>query len=91
MYTALENPRLTEAFVISSVLRPAAAQPWCMRSRSTRMVSPQGSSAACWTEHLSLARALEFSQEIPAPLLQEVLGKVASPYRNQDQLLRENV
>jgi hypothetical protein len=89
MQTALENPRLTEALVISSVLRPAASaalvdavaqhQKWSCR-REIR-------AALLRTEHLSLARALEFSQEIPAPLLDELLASSRLPARIKDQLL----
>jgi hypothetical protein len=42
------------------------------------------------TEHLSLARALEFSREIPAPLLQEVLTSSHLPAQIKDQLLRQS-
>ena len=92
MQTALENPRLTEALVISSVLRPAASAAlvhavaqhakWSRR-REIR-------AALLRTEHLSLARALEFSREIPAPLLQEVLASSRLPTQIKDQLLRES-
>jgi hypothetical protein len=92
MHTALENPRLTEALVISSVLRPAASaalvhavaqhEKWSVRSEVR--------AALLRTEHLSLARALEFSQEIPAPRLQEVLASSRLPAEIKDQLLREN-
>jgi hypothetical protein len=92
MQTALENPRLTEALVIHSVLRPAASAAlvhgvaqhvkWSCR-REIR-------AALLRTEHLSLARALEFSQEIPAPLLHELLASSRLPSQIKDQLLREN-
>src|SRR5271156_560989 len=92
MQTALENPRLTEALVFNSVLRPAAsaalvhavAQPpkWSCR-REIR-------AALLRTEYLSLARALEFSSEIPAPLLHELLASSRLPAQVKDQLLREN-
>jgi hypothetical protein len=92
MRTALENPRLTEALVISSVLRPAAGaalvqavaqhEKWGDR-REIR-------AALLRTEHLSLARALEFSREIPAPLLQEVLASSRLPAQIKDQLLRQS-
>jgi hypothetical protein len=92
MQTALENPRLTESLVINSVLRPAASaalvhavaqhDKWSCR-REIR-------AALLRTEHLSLARALEFSREIPAPLLHEVLSSSRLPTKIKDQLLREN-
>src|SRR5260370_226629 len=92
MQAALENPRLTEALVINSVLRPAASAAlvhavarhakWSRR-REIR-------AALLRTEHLSLARALEFSREIPAPLLHEVRQSSRRPARTKDQGLREN-
>jgi hypothetical protein len=90
MRTALENPRLTEALVINSVLRPAASaalvhavaqhEKWSCR-REIR-------AALLRTEHLSLARALEFSRN-PAPLLQEILASSRLAGEIKDQLLRE--
>ena len=92
MQAALENPRLTEALVINSVLRPTASAAlvhavarhakWSRR-REIR-------AALLRTEHLSLARALEFSREIPAPLLHEVLQSSRLPARTKAQVLREN-
>jgi hypothetical protein len=41
------------------------------------------------TEHLSLARALEFSREIPGSLLPEILASSRLPEKIKDQLLRE--
>ena len=91
MQTALENPRLTEALVINSVLRPAASaalihavarhEKWSVR-REIR-------SALLRTEHLSLARALEFSREIPVPILSELLASSRLPDKIKNQLLRE--
>ncbi|MGB6384431.1 MAG: hypothetical protein WBD25_00085 [Terriglobales bacterium] len=92
MLTALENPRLTETLVINSVLRPAASAAlvqavaqhakWsCRREIRTALLR---------TEHLSLARALEFSREIPAPLLRELLASSRLPDQIKHQLLREN-
>jgi hypothetical protein len=42
------------------------------------------------TEHLSLANALEFGREIPAPLLGEILTNSRLPIRIKNQLLRES-
>ncbi len=91
MRTALENPRLTEALVINSVLRPAAGaalvhavaqhEKWSRR-REVR-------AALLRTQHLSLARALEFSREIPPPLLRELLASSRLPAKIKDQLLRQ--
>jgi len=92
MEAALENPRLTEALVINSVLRPSASPAlvhtvarhakWSCR-REIR-------AALLRTEHLSLARALEFSREIPAPRLREVLASSRLPAKIKDQLLRQS-
>jgi hypothetical protein len=92
MQTALENPRLTETLVISSVLRPlakaalvsaVARHPKWSKSREIR-------AALLRTEHLSLANALEFGREIPAPLLGEILTNSRLPIRIKNQLLRES-
>jgi hypothetical protein len=92
MQTALENPRLTEAFVIQAVLRPQASpaliqavarhSKWSYR-REIRI-------ALLRTEYLSLARALEFSRGLPPAVLREVLQTSHLPGRIKDQLLREN-
>jgi hypothetical protein len=91
LQTALENPRLTEALVVASVLRPAASaelvhavarhSKWSRR-REIR-------AALLRTEHLSLARALEFSREISTSLLQELLASSRLPDKIKDQVLRE--
>lgn len=92
MRMALENGRLTEAFIIQAVLRPeanvvlvqAVAQhnKWSYR-REVRI-------ALLRTEHLSLARALEFSQGLPLPFLKEILHSSRMPARLKEQLLREH-
>src|SRR4030088_895002 len=89
MHAALETPRLTEALVINSVLRPAASAglvdaiaqhaKWSCR-REIR-------AALLRTEHLSLARALEFSREVPGPMLHEILTASRLPVQIKDQLL----
>jgi hypothetical protein len=92
MQTALENPRLTEALVISSVLRPAAsaALVHAVAQHAKWSCRREVRTALLRTEHLSLARALEFGREIPAPLLQEVLASSRLPAQIKDQLLRES-
>jgi hypothetical protein len=91
MRTALENPRLPESLVINAVLRPSASTAFIdavanhhkwSRRREVR-------SALLRTEHLSLARALEFGQEIPVALLQELLANSRLPAKIKDQLLRQ--
>jgi hypothetical protein len=92
MQTALENPRLTEALVISSVLRLAAsaALVHAVAQHAKWSCRREIRAALLRTEHLSLARALEFSREIPAPLLQELLASSRLPAKIKDQLLRES-
>jgi hypothetical protein len=91
MQTALENPRLTEALVINSVLRPAAnaALIHAVAQHEKWSVRREIRTALLRTEHLSLARALEFSLEIPAPLLRELLGSSRLPDKIKNQLLHE--
>jgi hypothetical protein len=92
MQMALDNSRLTETFVIQAVLRPEANvalvqavshhTKWCYR-RELRI-------ALLRTEHLSLARALEFTQGIPLPLLREILHSSRLPGRIKEHVLRES-
>ncbi len=92
MHAALDNSRLTEALVINSVLRADASAAlvhavarhakWCPRKEIR--------AALLRTAHLSLGRALEFSREIPAGLLHELLESSRLPVEIKDQLLRES-
>ena len=91
MQIALENARLTETLVIQSVLRPEAKAglvqavahhpKWSYR-REVRI-------ALLRTEYLSLARTLEFSHGLPAPMLRDVLHSSRLPARIKEQVLRE--
>jgi hypothetical protein len=92
MHAALENPRLTEALVINSVLRPAASAALVHAVAQHAKWSPRREirAALLRTEHLSLARALEFSREISGPLLHELLTASRLPAQIKDQLLRES-
>src|SRR6202140_511085 len=92
MQAALENTRLTEALVINSVLRPGASAALVHTvARHTKWSCRREIRAALLrTEHLSLARALEFSREIPPPLLHELLAASRLPAQIKDQLLRES-
>jgi hypothetical protein len=93
METALDNPRLTEALVINSVLRPGASAALVDAvARHAKWSCRQEIRAALLrTEYLSLARALEFSQEISAALLQELLNSSRLPEKTKDQLIRERL
>jgi hypothetical protein len=90
---ALDNPRLTEALVINSVLRPAASAALVQAvARHTKWSRRKEIRAALLrTEYLSLARALDFSREIPAARLQEILANSRLPEKIKDQLLREKL
>src|SRR5229473_7717321 len=92
MQTALENPRLTEALVIYSVLRlvASAALVQAVAQHAKWSCRREIRAALLRTAHLSLARALEFSREIPAPLLHELLASSRLPAPIKDQLLRES-
>ncbi len=92
MQAALENPRLTESLVIKSVLSAgaSAALVQAVAQHAKWSCRREIRAALLRTEHLSLARALEFSQEIPAPLLQELLASSRLPAKIKDQLFRES-
>jgi hypothetical protein len=92
MRTALDNPRLTEVFVIQAVLRPQAGAALIQAVAQHSKWSYRGELriALLRTEYLSLARALEFSRGLPPPLLREVLHTSRLPARIKGQLLREN-
>jgi hypothetical protein len=91
MRTALENPRLTEALVIKAVLRADASEALvaAIAQHKKWSVRREIRAALLRTEHLSLARALEFSREIPAGLLQQVLASSHLPGKIKEQLRRQ--
>ena len=90
---ALDNPRLTESLVINSVLSSAASaalvEAVARHAKWSRRKEIRA--ALLRTEHLSLARALEFSREVSAAQLQEVLATSRLPEKIKDQLLREKL
>src|SRR5260370_578624 len=69
MQTALENPRLTEALVIYSVLHPvaSAALVQAVAQHAKWSCRREIRAALLRTEHLSLPPALAFSHDFPAP------------------------
>jgi len=89
---ALENARLTEALVINSVLRPGASAALvdAVAQHAKWSCRREIRAALLRTAHLSLARALEFSHEIPGPLLHELLTASRLPAQIKEQLLRES-
>ena len=92
MEAALDSPRLTEALVIGSVSRPVAPAELvhAVAKHAKWSGRKEIRAALLRTEHLSLARALEFSGEIPAELLQEILDNSRLPAKIKRQLLRES-
>lgn len=93
MQTALDNPRLGEVMVINSVLRPnaSAALVHAVSRHAKWSRRKEIRAALLRTEHLSLARALEFSQEITAPKLDELLANSRLPTKIKDLLLRDKL
>jgi hypothetical protein len=92
LQSALDNARLTEDLVIHSVTRPRASAPLVQAVAQHPKWSRRKEirAALLRTEHLSLARALEFSREIPAELLEELLANSRLPPKIRELLLREN-
>jgi hypothetical protein len=93
MRAALDNPRLTENLVINSVLRSDASAALVHAVARHMKWSPRREirAALLRTEHLSLARALEFSGEIPSLLLQEILAASRLPTRIKAQIIQQNL
>lgn len=91
MRMALENGRLTEAFVVQAVLRPEANMVLVqtVAHHSKWSFRHEVRIALLRTEHLSLARALEFSKGLSVPFLREVLHSSRMPARIKEQLLKE--
>jgi hypothetical protein len=91
MQTALDNPRLTEALVISTALRADASAALVHAIARHKKWSPRKEirEALLRTEHLSLARALAFARIISPPTLREILQGSRLPEAIKDQLSRE--
>jgi hypothetical protein len=91
MRTALENKRLTEALVISTVLRPqAGASLVNVVARHAKWSKRSAVRAALLrSEHLSLANAIEFSREMPSPQLNDLMASSRLPERIKNHLIRE--
>ena len=92
MRIALENSRLTETFVIQAALRPEAntALVQAVASHAKWSYRREVRVSLLRTEHLSLARALEFSKGLPTPLLRDVLQSSRLPTRIKEVVLRES-
>ena len=91
MRAALENARLTEAFVIQAVLKPnagaALVQATAQHTRWSYRRDVQ--IALLRTEHLSLARALAFSHELSPAQLADILRTSRLPSHIRTQLLNQ--
>ena len=85
MQTALDNPHLIEALIIKSVLRPSAsaALVHAVARHAKWSCRKEIRAALLRTEYLSLARALEFSQEIPAAVAARTVKQFASTREDQ--------
>jgi hypothetical protein len=92
LQTALDNARLTEALLINSVLRTGASTALVHEVAQHAKWSRRKEirAALLRTEHLSLARALEFSREIPADQIEEILANSRLASKIKDQLLRQS-
>ncbi len=75
----------------NSVLRPAASAALIDVVAQHTKWSPRREIrvALLRTRHLSLARALEFSREIPSPILHDLLASSHLPEQIKSLLLRE--
>jgi len=92
MQAALENPHMTEAFVVQSVLKPEAAALVHGVSQHAKWSCRRDVQVALLrTEHLSLARALAFARNFSPVRLREILQTSRLPAKIKDQLLRENL
>jgi len=91
MQAALDNPRLTEALVISSVLRGDASVALVHAVARHARWSPRKEIRATLlrTEHLSLACALAFARTISPLTLGEILRSSRLPEKIKDQILCE--
>lgn len=88
---ALGNPRLTEALVVESVLRPAANAAVIHAVARHAKWSPRREirAALLRTEHLSPASALEFSRDVPLKQLQEIIASSRLPEQVKHQIRRQ--
>jgi hypothetical protein len=90
--TALENGRLTEALVIQAVLRPEASAPLvqAVAQHAKWSLRREVCIALLRTEFLPLARALEFSRELPPLLLCDVLSNSQLPAKIKEEILQQS-
>ncbi|HEY1465159.1 MAG TPA: hypothetical protein VGF44_17215 [Terriglobales bacterium] len=91
MQAALENSRLTEISIVKAVLKPAAVAAfvhavchhpkWSLR-REIRI-------ALLRSKHTPMAKAVEFAQGIPVPMLKEILQNSGLPDNTKSDLLKD--
>jgi hypothetical protein len=91
MRAALENRRLTEAFVVRAVLKPEAGSMLihAVAGHAKWSYRRDVQAALLRTEYLSLARALAFARAISPGKLREILQSSRLRRRIKEQLLRE--
>jgi hypothetical protein len=92
MRVALENARMTEAHVTRAVLSPeaSAALVQAVSRHDKWSVRRDVQLALLRTEHLSLARALAFTRDMPPDQLTEILTTSRLPEDIKSQLLQES-
>ncbi len=89
---ALENARLTEAFVVRAVVKPEAGSALiqAVARHSKWSYRRDVQVALLRSEYLSLARALAFARGISPAKLREILQSSRLPGKIKEQLLRES-
>ncbi len=92
MRAALENARLTEAFVVRAVVKPEAGSALIQAvAQHTKWSYRRDVQIALLrSEYLSLARALAFARAISPAKLREILQSSRLPGRIKEQLSRES-
>jgi hypothetical protein len=87
----LENPRLTEAFVVRAVMRPnapaALIEAVCHHSQWS--LRPEVRVALLRNEKAPMARAVEFARSLPVTQLREILQSSRLPGNVKEYLLRD--
>jgi hypothetical protein len=90
MRVALENARMTEAFIIQAVLKSqVAALVRAVSQHAKWSCRREVQVALLRTEHLSVARALVFARNFSPLSLREIVQNSRLPAQIKDQLLRE--
>ena len=90
IHAALENPRLTEAYVLKAVMRsdasPVLVHAVCQHSKWS--LRREIRIALLRNQHTSMARAIEFAASLPLPILRNVLHGSRLPANIREHLLK---